>query len=58
MKNSYEINEALFTGCDDDATIEEARKFIKERGYTKENVKLVRRDGVIQVITIKEIPWQ
>lgn len=58
MKNSYQINEALFTGCDDDLTLEEARAFIKERGYTKENVKLVRREGVIQVITIQEISWQ
>lgn len=58
MKNSYLPNEALFTGPDDDVGQSEARAYISEHGYTNKDVKLVKRDGVIQVITIREIVWQ
>lgn len=58
MTDRFLQNTALFTGPDDDCAQQEARAYIKEHGYTADDVKLVRRDGVIQVITKREIMWQ
>ena len=53
----YIPNTALFTTSDCDEGLADAKAYIKARGYTKADVKLVRRSGVIQVITIRRIEW-
>lgn len=60
MIDHYQAGAALFT-TEDDADCEgvtAAREYIAIHGYTAEDVKIVRRDGMIQVITRKDIPWQ
>lgn len=57
MIDRYIPGEALFTSDDSDAGISEARAYIAEHGYSKEQIKLVKRDGVVQVITKQEILW-
>lgn len=59
-KDSYLAGEALFTTPDDDDCegVIAAREYIAIHGYTADDVKLVRRDGMIQVITRREIKWQ
>jgi hypothetical protein len=40
----------IFTACpDDDISIEMAKKYIFEKGYTNETARIFRRDGVICV---------
>lgn len=58
MIDRYAPNTALFTGTDCEEAVTEAREYIKKYGYTAEDVKLVKRDGVVQVITKREIVWK
>ena len=60
MIDRYIPNTALFTTMDDPDCegVTAAREYIMMHGYTKDDVKLVRKDGVIQVITRREIVWQ
>jgi hypothetical protein len=59
MIDHYKKGTAIFTTTDDPDCegVTAAREYIMMYEYTKEEIKLVRRDGVIQVITIKDIPW-
>jgi hypothetical protein len=42
---------AIFTACPaDDAAIQAARDFIKKRGLTAADVRMVKRGDVVQVI--------
>ncbi len=58
MIDRYTVNTALFTGADCEEAIAEARAYIKKYNYTADDVKLVKRDGVVQIITKREIVWQ
>lgn len=59
MIDRYAPNTALFTTHDDPDCegVTAAREYIMNLGYTKDDVKLVKRDGVVQVITRREILW-
>ena len=48
---------ALFsTSPDDESGIDECRQFIRERGFTKDDVKIIKLHGSVLVITKKDIP--
>lgn len=42
-------------GGDDDESIQKAKDWIKEKGLTSEDVKIVRDDGSILVVTKREV---
>ena len=60
MIDRFIAGTAIFTTHDDPDCegVTAAREYIMIHGYTKEDVKLVRRDGVLQVITKRDIIWQ
>jgi hypothetical protein len=60
MIDRYPPDTALFTTHDDPDCegVIAAREYIMNLGYTADDVKLVRKGGVIQVITKREILWQ
>lgn len=60
MIDRYIEGTAIFTTTDDPDCegVTAAREYIMMYGYTKDDVKLVRKEGVIQVITKREIIWQ
>lgn len=57
MIDHYTAGTAIFTGDYCEEHIEIARAYIKKHNYTADDVKLVKRDGVVQVITKREIAW-
>lgn len=44
----------LFATHDDDCGLQDAKRYIEERGYTNENVRIVRVKDSICVMTKKE----
>lgn len=46
----YPSGTPLFAAPSDDLTISRAKEYIKEQGYTADEVKLVKCDGQILVI--------
>ena len=59
MIDHFKTGTALFTTTDDADCdgVTAAREYIMMYEYQKDDVKLVRRDGVIQVIARRDIAW-
>ena len=45
----------LYAGDDSPASVEDAREYIKAHGLTREDVKLVKRDGQVMVIAERDV---
>lgn len=45
----------LYAGDDSPASVEEARDYIRTHGLTRDDVKLVKREGQVLVIAIREV---
>jgi len=45
----------LYASDDSPASVEEAREYIRAHGLTREDVKLVKREGQVLVIAEREV---
>lgn len=45
----------LYHSDDSEQSIKEAREYCKNNGYGKEDVKIIKKDGFVMVITRREI---
>ena len=45
----------LYAGDDSHESVQEAREYIKRHSLTRDDVKLVKREGQVLVIAIREV---
>lgn len=58
MKNTIETGSEIFAGSPaTDEMTQQAREFIKEKGLTADDVKIVKRGDAIAVISKKELNY-
>lgn len=48
-------NTSLYASDDSAISVTEARDYIKRMGFTKEDVKLIKREGQVLVVTKREL---
>lgn len=55
VETKYPARFCLLATADDEQGIEEAKAYVKQHGFTSEDVKIVRDDDAILVVTKREV---
>lgn len=52
---AVDVNTVIFASDDSPDAVNDARLYIKDQGFTKQDVKLIQRDDMTLVVSIREL---